>query len=580
MTTGDHVLVVVIAGTGTKFKEMHTQGEEKETIQHLLTGVTAVDSDTKSHVVIKPASEFNGSAKKSTSRWNIRRDALICTLAVVALGLLFLVILVIVLVLRGSIHEQHLIHADPSIKVITTCGPVAGTSIDGAFAFFGIPYAVPPVEYLRFKKSIPLTKMEDCWQGTYRAYQQRAHCFQSNIDGIEGFRKSEDCLYLDIYTPEASFKDPLPVVVYFRGETSLGHDKFSIRLQPSAKLAKDMRVVFVSVSYRIHAFGFMALKVLRKGHPRTSGNYGLYDMLASLKWVQMNIDAFGGNPRSVTVLGHGFGASAILALVMSETAIGLFNKAWISGGSAEIVNATLKQAEETNMEFLENIQCKTHHCLSLKSPQDIISATPWTDNIDLPFNNEIKTPKIVSDGHIVPTSLMKSLRRNKYNDVSLIFGATNYAVDADLAHDAIANYLLKNEPVSLQYSKMIADVRIRCPLFLMARVAYNKFTNDVFIYSSSHRPTSQLRFDIAAIFGQMEEFLGRHMTPEDMIYQRSMKNLFYTYIKTNKLGSVAVDGIHPPSYIDVGNGLKVHAKDSKCDLWLKSNIYQHYARHD
>lgn len=180
----------------------------------------------------------------------------------------------------------------------TTCGPVQGTAEDGALAFKGIPYAVPPLIHLRWKPPVPLNG-STCWNGTLNAQRFGSMCFQADVIDQSKLLGDEDCLFLNVWTPTTNRKANLPVMVWIHGGCLMtSSDESSYR--PSAKLAKDLNMVFVSMNYRLNAFGFLALDILTAASSTgASGNYGFMDQILALKWVQDNIANFGGNPNKV-----------------------------------------------------------------------------------------------------------------------------------------------------------------------------------------------------------------------------------------------------------------------------------------
>lgn len=132
------------------------------------------------------------------------------------------------------------------MSAVTSCGMVEGVLEDGAFAFRGIPYAVPPVENRRWLPAEPLRRIENCWNGTYLAHNASEKCWQRNASGL--FDGTEDCLHLDVFTPYVRYDSPLPVVVMIGAETLSGASPGV--MQASAKLARVRDVVFVRPNFR------------------------------------------------------------------------------------------------------------------------------------------------------------------------------------------------------------------------------------------------------------------------------------------------------------------------------------------
>jgi len=187
-------------------------------------------------------------------------------------------------------------------KIPTKAGTVEGmASPDGKIQVFkGIPYAAPPVGNLRWREPQPV----EHWDGVRKATEFGARCMQGRIFDDMVFRDSgpsEDCLYLNVWTPEAAAKAKLPVMVWIYGGGFQGGATSEPR-QEGEKLAHQ-GVVVVSMNYRLGIFGFYTHPELTRESPhQASGNYGLLDQAAALEWVHDNIAQFGGDPSKVTIL--------------------------------------------------------------------------------------------------------------------------------------------------------------------------------------------------------------------------------------------------------------------------------------
>lgn len=236
--------------------------------------------------------------------------------------------------------------------VNTPCGPVQGTAgkLPGTAAYKGIRYAsAGRWEY---------PKVTEHWEGTYDASQYGACAYQPNAfrkeeenqfyyrEFREGqdFRFSEDCLFLNIFTPEtAQAGDKLPVLLYIHGgsfTSGCGHEKpFDMPVWPTKG------VIGITINYRLGPLGFLCLPEL-EAEAGFTGNYGLYDQIAALQWVKKNIAAFGGDPDNVTVMGQSAGAMSIQQLCLSPLAEGLFQKAVMCSGAG--VHKALSAAPAAN----------------------------------------------------------------------------------------------------------------------------------------------------------------------------------------------------------------------------------------
>ncbi|XP_018335762.1 esterase FE4-like isoform X1 [Agrilus planipennis] len=212
-------------------------------------------------------------------------------------------------VLRGSIGQDH-----------------AGEKY---YSFLGIPYAKPPLGDLRFKAPRP----PEGWSGIRNAFEEGDECY-SRHPVLRHIVGSEDCLFLNVFTPELpnntnKTKELKPVMVWIHGG---GFNAGSSKLEfygPEFLLPED--IVFVSFNYRLGVLGFLALDDPELGVP---GNAGLKDMVMALKWVQNNIHFFMGDPNNVTIFGQSAGAAAVHYLVLSPMAKGLFHRAIAQSGCA------------------------------------------------------------------------------------------------------------------------------------------------------------------------------------------------------------------------------------------------------
>ena len=214
----------------------------------------------------------------------------------------------------------------PPAPVKVQEGLLQGSTENGLSVYKGIPFAAPPVGNLRWKAPQPAVK----WEGVKQATQFAPAPYQG---GNPPSGKSEDCLYLNIWSPAKSANENLPVMVYIYGGGFAGGST-SDPYTNGENIAKK-GVILVGIAYRVGQLGFLAHPELSaETTQKTSGNYGLLDMIAGLKWVKENIKQFGGNPDKVTIFGESAGAIAVSMLCASPLAKGLFHGAISqSGGS-------------------------------------------------------------------------------------------------------------------------------------------------------------------------------------------------------------------------------------------------------
>lgn len=212
------------------------------------------------------------------------------------------------------------------------CGPVKGQYRKGISSYKGIPYAMPPVMDRRFKAPEPIPPWEnirDCQKPGNMAMQMGGILADTPATyQMEG--KNEDCLFLNVWTPATTPKERYPVYVFIHGgafATGSGADM----VFDGARMAQEGLVV-ITVNYRLGALGFLATHGLHE-EAGTTGNYGLLDQIQSLRWVQENIEAFGGDPTQVTLGGESAGAFSVTGLMLSPLAKGLFYQAIVESGS-------------------------------------------------------------------------------------------------------------------------------------------------------------------------------------------------------------------------------------------------------
>ena len=261
--------------------------------------------------------------------------------------------------------------AEPACAEVTqakvTGGAVRGSAQDGLGVFKGIPFAAPPTGDRRWREPQPVQP----WSGVKATTAFAPGCVQdtASLTRLSGVTLpvSEDCLYLNVWTPARSAGEKLPVMVWIYGGAFTG-GATSIPLYDGSKLAQR-GVIVVTVAYRVGPFGFLSTPELSQEAGHSSGNYGLEDMIAGLKWVQANIGAFGGDPRRVTIFGESAGGIAVSMLAQSPMARGLFHGVISeSGGSftppkndneGGQLAPTRKAAEKTGEGFLASLNVKT-----------------------------------------------------------------------------------------------------------------------------------------------------------------------------------------------------------------------------
>lgn len=305
-------------------------------------------------------------------------------------------------------------------RVRTEAGVVEGAhSTDGKVRTFkGIPYAAPPLGALRWKAPQPVKG----WDGVRKATEFGPRCLQGNNHGDMGFRDagpSEDCLYLNVWTPRTSAKTKLPVMVWIHGGW-LEAGSASMSHYDGECLARK-GVVLVSMNYRLGVFGFFSHPDLTKeSKHHASGNYGLMDQAAALQWVRRNIAGFGGDPKNITIFGESSGSFSVAAQMASPMARGLVAKAiGESGGYANLVEdlTPLAVAEQEGIKFAHEFGARSLEQLRAVPAQQLLDAVMKFDPTRLNIDGRFfpVDPRIIYDkGEQAQIPLLAGWNRDEF----------------------------------------------------------------------------------------------------------------------------------------------------------------------
>jgi para-nitrobenzyl esterase len=289
-------------------------------------------------------------------------------------------------------------------------GLLQGIFEDGLTVYKGIPFAAPPVGNLRWRAPQPAAK----WEGVRQADTFAPGPVQM---GNPPSGKSEDCLYLNIWTPAKSAREKIPVLVWIYG----GGFNMGATSDPnySGEKLAARGVVLVSIAYRVGQLGFLAHPELSAESPENgSGNYGLMDMIAGLKWVQKNIAAFGGDPEKVTIFGESAGGIAVSMLCASPLAKGLFHGAISqSGGSFGPPRPTTFPGE--NLKRLHDAESAGEAYVKNSGSGSIDSLRKIKAD-KLPAVRGLAWPVI--DGWVIPDDQYKLYETGRFNDTPILVG--------------------------------------------------------------------------------------------------------------------------------------------------------------
>lgn len=274
----------------------------------------------------------------------------------------------------GAVVSDAAAQTGPKAKTVN--GMVEGNlEASGVRSFKGLPFAKPPVGDLRWKAPQPAEN----WTGVREAKKFGPRAMQRAVFGDMNFRSngvSEDCLYLNVWTPAKSEKEKLPVLVYFYGGGFIAGDGSEPRYDGESMAKRG--IVAVTVNYRLGVFGLMAHPELTKESPnKASGNYGFMDQQAALAWVQKNIAAFGGDPKRVTIAGESAGSMSVSAMMTSPLSKNLFSAAIGESGSllGTLSPVTLAEAEQSGVKFAEAVGAKSLADLRAMPGDQLLEAT-------------------------------------------------------------------------------------------------------------------------------------------------------------------------------------------------------------
>lgn len=248
--------------------------------------------------------------------------------------------------------------AQDAVSVKTSYGILEGLDISGIKTFKGVPFAAPPTGDNRWREPQPLQP----WQGIRECHDYAPDPMQEPIFGDMNFGAdsiSEDCLYLNIWTPAITMNEKLPVLIYFNGGGLMAGSGSESRYAGMAMARRGM--ICVTANYREGIFGFFAHPELSKETAyKGSGNYGFLDQQAAIRWVHENISLFGGDPERITIAGESAGSMSVSALMASPLSRGLFAQAIGSSGSviADKRVKSLAEAEKAGVDMMRRMGYK------------------------------------------------------------------------------------------------------------------------------------------------------------------------------------------------------------------------------
>ena len=305
------------------------------------------------------------------------------------------------------------------VVIQTDKGKVRCSQFDTHLEGLGIPYAAPPLGDLRLRAPVEHAGWTDVRDAT--RFGSASLQAKTEYDGKQG---SEDCLYLNVYKPRAATDgSPLPVMMWLHGG---GFVNGSGNAFNGAFLAQTANVIVVTVNYRLGPLGWLALPSLAaEAEDHSTGNYGLLDSIAALKWIKRNISSFGGDAGRVTIFGQSAGGEQVLALVASPLAAGLFHRAISMSAPAGLSLPTVAQIASKRAQFAAKLGCRDEAtqpaCLRRPTAQQILDAAEegWNVLADAGLS---WTPTV--DGVVLPDQWLNVFRQGNFNRVPVMVGHT------------------------------------------------------------------------------------------------------------------------------------------------------------
>jgi para-nitrobenzyl esterase len=478
---------------------------------------------------------------------------------------------------------------------VTDRGAVRGVPDGATYAFQGVPYAAPPVGALRFRPPAAAA----CWDGERPATAFGPPCPQPAGGGVTG---EEDCLYLNVWTPAAVTGDaPLPVMVFIHG----GGNVQGSPAQPvyNGRALAEHGAVVVTVSYRLGALGFLTHPALAAESAQgVSGNYGLLDQIAALRWVQRNIGAFGGDPGRVLIFGESAGGVNVCALLAAPAAAGLFHRAVIQSGGCPAPTRTA--AERIGARVAAATGCATAAdvaaCLRALPAADLVTAVP----VDVGAVRLVPPefgPHV--DGVVLPAAPLEAVRAGRHNRVPLIVGAnadeTSQMVGRIATEDeyraavyallgqSLGELVLVRYPVAEHgtprgaFIAATSDARFICPARVVARTVADAQPEPVYRYFFTHALEGPARalgafhgLELAFVFGTLGTTSGYRPSDAERALAEALIGYWTRFAAAgdpNGAGAVPWPAYDPATdpylQLDTPIAAGMGVRTAHCDFW-------------
>lgn len=431
------------------------------------------------------------------------------------------------------------------IVIQTPLGQIHGEKRENVSVFKAVPYALPPTGERRWQPPAPITP----WSSPLDATKLGPACVQTKED-LQAHKltvpTSEDCLHLNIWTPD--LKKKLPVMVWIHGG-GFKRGSNASEVYDGFKMAKQGELVFVSINYRLGRFSFFAHPALTQESPhKASGNYGLMDQIEALKWVKNNISSFGGDPENITLAGASAGGFSICSLITSPLVHSLskrlFERIIMQSGSCGSNYSNLKESEDIGQETAEGLGCRGQNalsCLRKMTPEQILSFQQPT----------FYFPNI--DGYVLQKSPSEALQEHLDIHMPLLIGTTAEEGDTHLFPDTInsaedllkiaqerwpknadkiTSYYLKqfNNQPHRAYLEMMSDSLFTCPSKKIAQTFAERGAA-VYNYLFSFQPTDGTTQLTAHHSSELPFVFGSPKNPQEQWLSDAMMGAWSQFAK-------------------------------------------------
>jgi para-nitrobenzyl esterase len=483
------------------------------------------------------------------------------------------------------------VRAAPDV-VLTGHGAIRGVSDGETWVFRGIPYAAPPLGPLRFAPPAPL----GCLGGPGDVFDAAAlgpKCAQLDDSAVPV--GAEDCLTLNVWVPKAAAAAPRPVMVFIHGGGNV-QGSAAEPVYDGDKLAARGDVVLVTFNYRLGALGFLAHPSLGVERPEGgSGNWGLRDQLAALRWVQDEIAAFGGDPGRVMIFGESAGAVDTCALLAMPEAAGLFQRALMQSGGCGADSAAT--AESFGATWVDTAGCAgsadVPACLRGLSLAQVMATLPEQAGV---LATSHYRPNV--DGKLLPEVPQARIAAGRHNPVPFVVGANAdetgkmapaIATEAQyqnlvqamfpvISAQVLAAYPAAAYPTPRKaYVALTSDARFICPSREIARAAAAGQSQAVHRYFFTHAPSPQGAvhgLELVYVFGTFEIVSGYTPTATDLAVSSYLQSAWSAFARTGdpngpglavwpELTGVGDSHLNIGAAIVAGEGVRT----AQCDFW-------------